>query len=153
MNYYILTITFISIILSTGCNNTGSGKEHSIKETEKYLCEGNTYASDNEHIRAKGIGASQNKQIARQKARTKANANLAAKVSEYRQKIADYPSGNNNNTDDSSKYSRTVINEQLVNVRIICTETTLKDDIYTVSMIIEMAKSDVILDKEMVVAK
>ena len=145
----LIILILFSLLLNTNCGDRAvDNNETEIRTVEEgYLCKGEAYSSDDEYLRAQGVGSSRNEQIARRKAQTDANVNLAAKVSQYRQKIAGHTSSHHNGKNEtytgSSNYSRKVVNERLVNVRVVCIETGFEDDMYNVSMIVEMAVNDI----------
>ena len=160
MKYYTTIILMIfSLAIYTNCSERPSEKKKTQIEAfeDSYVCRGKTYSSDEEYFRAQGVGSSSNEQIAKRKANTNANANLAAKVSEYRQNKQGGSSAEQNENNEieteTTNHSRTVINERLVNVRVVCAETVFEDDVYTVSVIVEMAVSDISFDRKIAMVK
>jgi len=155
MKYYTTIILMIfSLAIYTNCSDRPSDDKKTQIEAfeDSYVCRGKTYSSDEEYLRVQGVGSSRNEQIAKRKANTNANANLAAKISEYRQKMKGSSPAEQNEDNavkaETANHSRTVINERLVNVRVVCVETVFKDDMYTVSVIVEMAVNDISFDRE-----
>ncbi len=150
MKYYVIIVlaAFYLAICTTCSDMPSEDKKTKIEVFEdSYVCQGKTYSSDEECLRAKGVGSSRNEQIARRKANTNANANLAAKISEYRQNLKGSTSAEQNEDNivktETTNHSRKVINERLVNVRVVCAETVFENDMYMVSVIVEMAVNDI----------
>lgn len=145
-----LRLLSVMLILTVVCSCGESGKQKNDKNLfgdEKYNCRGENYSSDSSFIIARGEGSSQNQRIASSKARMAAHANLAAKVSEYKIKVWGFTDENSYQESENGT-TRHVVNEQLRNVRTVCTETRQEADLYITVYVVEMAVADIVDDDQ-----
>jgi hypothetical protein len=111
----------------------------------KYRCQGITYSSDKDFIRAQGKGASRDESTAHRMAFMDASVNLAKAVEAYRQKITTYQDKSQAEKDTQSieweneSFSREKLNRNLKDMRTVCSQTRRKDNRYIITLIVEIS--------------
>ena len=151
-----LTKMIIAAVVIVGAFTLAScgGKKKATKSvlgTEIELpCNDVDYHSTKTHFRGTGQGESTNQSMSKQKANTDANANLAAGINRtiktvsdrYRQDIT---------VGEASEFAekfesmtREVVNQELNNVAIVCSNTFMKDGKYITYVAVEVAKDELL---------
>ena len=114
-------------------------------------CSAESYMSDKKHFRATATGESMDREGAKKKARSNANAELAKTIKATMQIVGDnYISSNEFNnkeevTETFNEMSRTIVDQELIGVIKICDKLTQKPNGNYVSYIaIELSGSDLV---------
>ena len=128
-------------ILATGCKKN---KEMSAPKGEVEIaqfCSGEEYESDNKNFRARATGESQDREIARKKARSNAEAGLARTVSATIKAVTDnYVSSTEFNNREEitvtfNELARAVVDQELRGAIAICDKLTQRENGIYVSYI------------------
>jgi len=121
-------------ILSTGCKkNKDIAKPTGEVEIVEF-CTGSAYQSDSKHFRSSATGESQDREIAKKKARSNAESRLAKTVSTTIKAVTDnYVSSTEFNnreeaTESFNELSRSVVDQELRGAIAICEKLTQKED-------------------------
>ncbi len=122
-------------------------------------CHGIQYSSDSYYFRATGTAANPNLRTAQRMARLDANANLVASISVTVQSVTERYITEVRAGDDieSSRrfedITRSVAEQELSNVEIICSETDFDNGRYTVYIAVETPRGDIINNIEKDIGK
>lgn len=139
--YFLFCLSLLILTL----NSCGSSK--GMQETEiEVPCSGPDFMTSTEYFRASANGLSTDLSTAKKKAMSNVRAELASAISSKVQQVVDdytssYQSGENDDTKKRFQdLSRTVVNQELNGVRVICEKTMrTKDGKYRVYVAVELA--------------
>ena len=127
-------LVFGLAVITTSCNK----KQDAVKVKGEIeiveFCTGDNYNSDNKHFRSTATGESQDREIAKKKARSTAESRIARTVSATIQAVTDnyVASTEFNNREEATEtfneLSRTVVDQELRGAIVICEKLTQREN-------------------------
>ncbi|MFZ6052839.1 hypothetical protein [Halocola ammonii] len=151
-----LTLFLFAALLIVGLGSCKKNKETVEKEPDGEVlineyCTGESYFSDKDTFRATATGESMDRETAKKKARSNANAELAKTITTTMQIVGDnYVNSTEFNnkeelTETFNEMARTVIDQELKGAKKICDKLTQKSDGRYVSYIaLELSGDDIV---------
>jgi len=148
--------TFVIVVISvffsiyTLGNSIEDGSSNLQDKRVVIPCSGAEYSSDRSYFRATGTASNRNPRTAERMARLDANANLAANISVTIESVTDryiaevQVDDETEMTERFEDLARTVADQELSNVNIVCSETVYENDRYTIYIAVEMPREDVL---------
>lgn len=138
----LLCIVSVNLFLFVGCSSRITGDGIPGPDRVKFRCQGKTYSSDKEFIRAMGRGTSRDESTAHRMATMDASVNITKAVVAYQQKINAHHDKSQEGTQSvewgKDSLERESLNMNLQDVRTLCTQTRRKDNMYVTTVIVEM---------------
>lgn len=138
-------------LLFNGCRSKEKAVDYSALGTEvRTPCSDNEFHSDLTHFRGTGMGEGTNLASARRKANLDANAMLAASVNRTIKSVTDRYTQDitvgdaNEFAEKFEDLTRSVVNQMLNNVAVVCNQTFEKDGSYSVYTAVEVSKDELL---------
>jgi len=144
-------LTTTGLVLSLAVLTTGCKKNKDVVKPKGEIeifefCTGDDYNSDNKHFRSTATGESQDREIAKKKARSTAESRIARTVSATIQAVTDnYVSSTEFNnreeaTETFNELARTVVDQELRGAIVICEKLTQRENgIYVAYVALELS--------------
>lgn len=152
----ISTVLFFLAVMATavlfnGCKSKEKTTDYSALGTEVVTpCSENDYHSDLTHFRGTGMGEGVNLASARRKANLDANAMLAASINRTIKSVTDRYTQDitvgdvNEFNEKFEDLTRSVVNQELNNVAVVCNQTFEKEGRYSVYTAVEVSKDELL---------
>ncbi|MDY0253027.1 MAG: hypothetical protein RBR30_01320 [Tenuifilaceae bacterium] len=148
-----LTKALFAIVVIAGAFTLAScGKKTSdgLGKKIEIPCSGSNYAADRSHFRGTGVGESTNLSTAKRKASVDARAALATGINSTIKAVTDRYTQDitvgdaNEFAEKFEDMTRSVVNQELNNMSVICEETRQLEGKYVVYMAVEIAKDELL---------
>ncbi len=151
-NTLMLLLAVMAVtVLFNGCKSKEKATDNSALGTEVITpCSDNDYHSDLTHFRGTGMGESTNLASARRKANLDANAMLAANINRTIRSVTDRYTQDitvgdvNEFNEKFEDLTRSVVNQELNNVAVVCNQTFEKEGRYSVYTAVEVSKEELL---------
>ncbi len=152
LNKLVLVMAVMATALMfNGCRSKDKAPDYSALGLEvRTPCSDNEYHSDLTHFRGTGMGEGTNLASARRKANLDANAMLAASVNRTIKSVTDRYTQDitvgdaNEFAEKFEDLTRSVVNQMLNNVAVVCNQTFEKDGRYSVYTAVEVSKDELL---------
>lgn len=154
MKKFQLTKALFAIVVIAGAFTLAScgGKKASdgLGKKIEIPCSGSAYAADRSHFRGTGVGESTNLSTAKRKASVDARAALATGINSTIKAVTDRYTQDitvgdaNEFAEKFEDMTRSVVNQELNNMSVICEETRQLEGKYVVYMAVEIAKDELL---------
>ena len=144
-------LTTTGLVLGLAVITTSCNKKQDVVKVKGEIeivefCTGDNYNSDNKHFRSTATGESQDREIAKKKARSTAESRIARTVSATIQAVTDnyVASTEFNNREEATEtfneLSRTVVDQELRGAIVICEKLTQRENgIYVSYVALELS--------------
>lgn len=150
-----LALAMVALMLAVGFTSCKKKPKPDPKPKGEVLineyCTGDAYFSDKKTFRSSAVGESMDRNAAKKKARSNANAGLAKTIKTTMQIVGDnyINSTEFNNreeiTETFNEMSRTIVDEELVGAVVVCDKLTQREDGTFVSyMCVELSGEDLV---------
>ncbi len=149
--FVFVMAVMVTALLFNGCKSKEKATDYSALGTEVITpCSDNDYHTDLTHFRGTGMGEGTNLASARRKANLDANATLAASINRTIKSVTDRYSqditvGDANEFNEKFEdLTRSVVNQMLNNVAVVCNQTFEKEGKYSVYTAVEVSKDELL---------